>query len=90
MKKKLNLINSNALLSVDTEISRVYGQTNHLDRLIQFYTQALRMKVHKFENEQVYLGTENKVLLKYLKLIALKKFQITVRFIILRFYILMN
>lgn len=64
MKKKLNLINSNALLSVDTEISRVYGQTNHLDRLIQFYTQALRMKVHKFENEQVYLGTENKVLLK--------------------------
>lgn len=64
MKKKLNLINSDALLSVDTEISRVYGQTNHLDRLIPFYTKVLRMKVHKHENNQVYLGTENKILLK--------------------------
>ncbi len=73
MKKNLNLINSSALLSVDTEISRVYGQTNYLDRLIPFYTDVLRMKIHKHENDQVYLGTENKILLKISEVKSIKE-----------------
>ncbi len=64
MKKTLNLINSKSLLSVDTELSRVYGQTNHLDQMIEFYTSVLRLKVHKKENDKVYLGTETKILIK--------------------------
>ncbi len=64
MEKILPLSTGHAAISVETEISRVYGQTSHLDQLIQFYTDALRLKVHRKENDKVYLGTQNKILLK--------------------------